>query len=741
MKQDIEEHLQSGDFGNMPNEEVSDGENSGHEISTPVVSEESEMETGSSNMIEPSSSTTISSLYELPLTEENTDVEVESIQTEEDHSSPGYTLTWDNVGKMTKACHQNTQRQNKMMLWALSFCAENRIYTTGFTSEEVVKAVDIPIEKFLPMKDDLQEVRNRMEIIVMHIIQQNVPFFASSKVVTHIRHKYWRESSKKSNVINLGVCQENPSTAAGTIQILENLHQYVPTHEDRVHQILCFGDGLSCERHNDAHMSRSNGETMIDRLQGLQPQVQEFHKRMLLMQDVMNTFFHGSSAAEKGTLFHLKNVFGHRSVKKDVGETFNHAADFLKFVTHGYVLLATLEVCGMATLDDQPEGTSADTDIDLYIREVSRKVVELVWQSPDTQQIIQASDGDQSDYIYCHCKTDLGDEAPMIDCSGINCPGNNRFHLECIGMEEDDVPDEDFYCSEECQKRRIYRYCTCHEDLGEFEPMVACDNKNCRLEWFHYKCVGLENAPAGKWYCSDACKRTYSKKKSSSKETLKEDGTFNYISSLTYMGLMDLVRQNAVRENDGDAMMSHWKLDLLHFHNYHHPKYVLLGHRLLAGVSGWLPKRLAMDSQWNRTVNLAGGPGRNLPGDLVNEFLNKVFKESLKDAGGNLSEETIYRHSQLAGRMGKMIDKAYLPESARDFIKHTAVSMTKDLQLFVKLLHTERFFVKSPGRSFKSYPDFHFSVASKFPQKFKQKIVQLSKRLDKIRRCTTLEQT
>ena len=80
------------------------------------------------------------------------------------------------------------------------------------------------------------------------------------------------------------MCQENPSTAAGTIQILENLHQYVPTHEERVHQILCFGDGLSCERHNDAHMSMSNGETMIDRLQGLQPQVQEFHKRMLLMQ-------------------------------------------------------------------------------------------------------------------------------------------------------------------------------------------------------------------------------------------------------------------------------------------------------------------------------------------------------------------------------------------------------------------------------------------------------------------------
>lgn len=67
----------------MLNEDVSDGENSGDEISTPIVSEESEMETGSSNMIEPSSSTIISSLYELPQTDDNTDVEVESIQTEE----------------------------------------------------------------------------------------------------------------------------------------------------------------------------------------------------------------------------------------------------------------------------------------------------------------------------------------------------------------------------------------------------------------------------------------------------------------------------------------------------------------------------------------------------------------------------------------------------------------------------------------------------------------------------------
>ena len=43
----------------------------------------------------------------------------------------------------------------------------------------------------------------------------------------------------------------------------------------------------------------------------------------------------------------------------------------------------------------------------------------------------------------------------MIECSGVNCPGNNWYHLECIGMEEEDVPDDDYYCSDQCRKKII----------------------------------------------------------------------------------------------------------------------------------------------------------------------------------------------------------------------------------------------------------------------------------------------
>lgn len=43
------------------------------------------------------------------------------------------------------------------------------------------------------------------------------------------------------------------------------------------------------------------------------------------------------------------------------------------------------------------------------------------------------------------------------------------------------------------------RYCLCNQvSYGE---MVACDNPDCMIEWFHYGCVGITAPPKGKWYC------------------------------------------------------------------------------------------------------------------------------------------------------------------------------------------------------------------------------------------------
>ena len=33
----------------------------------------------------------------------------------------------------------------------------------------------------------------------------------------------------------------------------------------------------------------------------------------------------------------------------------------------------------------------------------------------------------------------------------------------------------------------------------ESGDMIACDNPGCPIEWFHFECVGLVDAPSGKW--------------------------------------------------------------------------------------------------------------------------------------------------------------------------------------------------------------------------------------------------
>lgn len=43
------------------------------------------------------------------------------------------------------------------------------------------------------------------------------------------------------------------------------------------------------------------------------------------------------------------------------------------------------------------------------------------------------------------------------------------------------------------------RYCLCNQ--VSYGDMVACDNEDCTIEWFHYPCVGITSSPKGKWYC------------------------------------------------------------------------------------------------------------------------------------------------------------------------------------------------------------------------------------------------
>merc|ERR1711894_399386 len=52
---------------------------------------------------------------------------------------------------------------------------------------------------------------------------------------------------------------------------------------------------------------------------------------------------------------------------------------------------------------------------------------------------------------------------------------------------------------------KVYCYCQSpHDDVSE---MIGCDAPDCKLEWFHFVCVGIMVPPEGQWYCPECSKK------------------------------------------------------------------------------------------------------------------------------------------------------------------------------------------------------------------------------------------
>jgi inhibitor of growth protein 4 len=64
-------------------------------------------------------------------------------------------------------------------------------------------------------------------------------------------------------------------------------------------------------------------------------------------------------------------------------------------------------------------------------------------------------------------------------------------------------------------------YCVCKR--VSFGEMIACENEDCAIEWFHFACVGLSSDAThkGKWYC-ETCKAELRKKKKEEEKKQKE---------------------------------------------------------------------------------------------------------------------------------------------------------------------------------------------------------------------------
>lgn len=287
--------------------------------------------------------------------------------------------------------------------------------------------------------------------------------------------------------------------------------------------------------------------------------------------------YKGSSGREVGTLYQLKNYFNHRNVTSNVKQSFNHDEEFLDFITNAYTVLAAMHLLDMKTLQESPRLYPATEEEQLdFLDDVSAKIVDMIFLSsqPYVKHILQSiNEGitGTEETGFCVCRTDHQGE-DMIFCANKDCMFGGWFHRECIGLTEEDVPEEDWWCSPECRNYKP----------GKGKKNTVADNLTDHKKMYALKVM---------WY-----------------------------------GMNQKVRRDALRENDGPRIIMHWKFDLLNFYEYNHPKYFHVCHQLLSAVNGAASPRLRHSLIWNRTVNPNGGPGKNLEKDLQIEFFNKEYK-------------------------------------------------------------------------------------------------------------------
>ena len=74
-------------------------------------------------------------------------------------------------------------------------------------------------------------------------------------------------------------------------EIMESLHRYVPSRttsregeKEVLNSCLFGGDQLTCARAGSAKQHRQDSETEIERLDGLQPVVEDWHAKMCLFE-------------------------------------------------------------------------------------------------------------------------------------------------------------------------------------------------------------------------------------------------------------------------------------------------------------------------------------------------------------------------------------------------------------------------------------------------------------------------
>lgn len=122
-----------------------------------------------------------------------------------------------------------------------------------------------------------------------------------------------------------------------------------------------------------------------------------------------------------------------------------------------------------------------------------------------------------------------------------------------------------------------------------------------------------------------------------------QDNIYNYHRAKLCHGFVLADFNDAIREGDGERVISLYTILLLIFKTHGCTKYAYTTLLLLVKVSALLTRSQSFRLIWNRFCNVIGKKGRNIPLDLRLEHNNNFLKAFLKALGANLNEANAQR--------------------------------------------------------------------------------------------------
>lgn len=202
------------------------------------------------------------------------------------------------------------------------------------------------------------------------------------------------------------------------------------------------------------------------------------------------------------------------------------------------------------------------------------------------------------------------------------------------------------------------------------------------------------------------------------KKSKNHDNVQAYASQVLTMGLLLMEFNDAIREGDGCRILRCWRFFILIFKATKRKNYAIEAFTLLAQYQFLLSPRLAYQLKWNRTVNVHGRPGRNIPCDLHMEHLNRVCKDAISSLGANVSERGFERVGKCVGKLEKITQNFdRLHGVARQSDKHAHRSDVNDLKKMLKQLEVSKVFSTNCGRQHSHFPKFEANILNTIDMK------------------------